>query len=257
VHDRTRITFFEKVNSIEEKKMNRQKRKSNITIAALKVFLGAALLMLVLSAPAYADTIVVFSDGNGCGGSTCWGNVVTLTIHSTGGIGYTVTMTVNTLGNYNPGGVGIGGVDFKFGAGGILTADLTSFNGGATTGWTEGVTNGLNSNGCFTTNGSSFGCSTDSAFLLASASALAPLDGSTYTWVWTATANGTVDGNLIHAGVLFGDFKTTGPPKNPTTSFQSTGIISAQTPEPSSLALFGTGLVTVAGFVRRRTRRNA
>ncbi len=228
----------------------------------LKVLFGATLLM-VICVPVHADTIVVFNNTNGCGGSNCFGNVVTLTIHPTSGNAYQVTMTVDTTNNTNTGS-GIGGVDFKFSDSGILTATLTSAPGGIA-GWSGGVTNGLNSNGCTTTNGSSFGCATDSAFLLAGSSlASLPYTG-TYTWTWDVTAgafNGATD--QIHGGVLFGSLVTTGG-KHPTTSFQSTGIISASglgstppppptnpAPEPGSLMLFGTGLMGLAGIVRKR-----
>lgn len=221
----------------------------------------ALVALLALPSASKADTIITLSGtGASCGGSDCFGNVITLTIHPTGGTSYVVTMTINTSGNTNAGSA-IAGVNFKFGSG-ITSASLISAPPGT---WTTLVANGLNSNGCTTTNGSSFGCSIDSGFINASSLSAAPIvalsSGGTFTWQWNVTAGGTVTGNSVHIGALFGGMKSTGPKTHPNISFQSTGIISASTaapppppqvPEPGTLALFGTGLLAVAGAVRRR-----
>ncbi|HEV8385577.1 MAG TPA: PEP-CTERM sorting domain-containing protein [Candidatus Acidoferrales bacterium] len=227
----------------------------------LKVLFGAALLVVVLSAPAYADTVVILSgSGTTCGGSNCFGTTVTLTIHPTSGNNYTVTMDIDTSG-YNGSGTGISGVDFKFGTG-ITAATLTSAPGG-TGAWTTTL-GALSANGCGT-NSAGFSCSQNDAFLAAGAAAAPLPNNGTYTWTWdvTATGNVTDPANLIHVGAAFGSIVNIGkPPGKPT--YQNSGIISASVPggnfppptnpvpEPGSLALFGTGLVALGGILRRR-----
>jgi len=247
VQKRNRTAFFEKVNSIEEKKMNRQKRKTNITIAALKVFLGAALLMLVLSAPAYADTIGVLNLTN-CGtlGTGCPTATYTFTIGTT-----SATLSIVVTGGVVPGVIGppakgnstFQGVDLGF----TPSNNITGLSGTttATGSWTF-VTGSLSNNSCGGNSGAAV-CS----FYATAAAGFAYTVGTTYSWTWNYNAISPSDiasVGLVHIGANYG-------PKDGQI-VSATGAVSP-IPEPSSLALFGTGLAGVAGFVRRRSRRTA
>jgi hypothetical protein len=256
-----RIAFVEKVNSIEEKKMNRQKRKTNITIAALKVFLGAALLMLVLSAPAYADSIVLTGVLNltspSCGNQTSSTGCPTATYTFTIGTEH-ATLDIKVTGGVVPAFTGpppkfqpmgnstIQGVNLGFTSASDIPT-LTATPGSTTAGgtWTF-ATGALNNSGCQTTSSAGFVCSFDAV-----SAGFAYTVGSTYSWTWNYNAinpNVVFSVGNVHVGANYG-------PQNGLI-VSSTGATSP-TPEPGSLTLLGTGLVSVAGFVRRRMRTNA
>jgi hypothetical protein len=231
--------------------MNRQKRKTNITIAALKVFLGAALLMLVMSAPAYADTIVVTGVLNLTNCGSLSGSCPTATYTFTIGTQH-ATLDIMVTGGVVPGVIGppasgnstFQGVDLGFTPSSNIT--LLSGTTNATGSWTfqEGS---LNNSNCGSNNGA-FLCS---FYATAPLVGFAYTVGTTYSWTWNYNAiSPSVVASVgdVHIGANYGPAKGT--------IVSATGATSP-IPEPSSLALFGTGLVTVAGFVRRRTRRNA
>ena len=206
-------------------------------------------LALVLASPANATPI-----GPNCG--TCQGGIYTLTYNTVPvsqtatTVTYQVTLTINTTG-YNGGGVAIDNVAVKVSSS-LSAATLVSAPGGV--GMWNLTVGGISASGC-NGSGSGFECAD------ATANTAAPLPHSgTYSWVFNLTmptnslltgnlggsikvryvdAKGKKVGALVSEDITIDSFTPQPPPNNPV-------------PEPSSLALLGTGLMSVAGMVRRR-----
>jgi hypothetical protein len=238
--------------------------------------LFVALLVFGLAGVAAADTITTTCP-NADASTTC---DFTLTYGLTTVAGPTdlvqITLTIDTADTASLTDV-IRDVAFK-----VVSSD-TDISGtptlttapGSTGAWTVSVS-GLNANGCSDTTSPGFVCATDSD--------TAPLDGSTYTWVFTMTI---LDGSLLTdplaatvkalycndtSGVV-GDGTTGndcssvnflgltsenitlqpvgGSPVGGETVGGSTGV-----PEPNSLTLIGTALLALAGGAKVLRRRS-
>lgn len=187
--------------------------------------------LAILAFPAHANTVGSISlIGCGSAGSGCPNGTYSFSIGAT-----SATLTIHVTGPVNSQNNFVSAVNLGFTASSNIhvTGGSTSF-GGTWTFTTGPVTNA----GC----GSSSG-----AFICAASSPGVHIaQGGTYTWTWNYTLVGNApiaSPSNVHIGVNY-------DPHN--------GFIVSQTgatnpvPEPGSLALLGTGLLSLAGIVRRR-----
>lgn len=198
-------------------------------VRVMTKFLLLLAMAFLLTASAQANTIGTLTLTNcGSAGSGCPGATYSFNIGTTSA---TLTITIN--GPVNSTNNIIQSVNLGFTQSSNISGLTLSANPAGI--WTS-TTGSLNNNGCGTNNGA-FVCATSSP-------GVTIVQGNTYIWTWTynALSPSTIFsvGN-VHIGADY-------DPHNGRIVSQT----GAQVPEPASLLLFGTGLISIAGVVRRR-----
>ena len=198
----------------------------------MKRMLLLVLLALALPMAAFANNSVDFTNSGGTlSGSSAGLSLSGSSLIAMGGSGGLITGSLGTV-NFSTAGLISGNLQSggTFDAGGSFTI---VGNG------TNGVFNGTIFNGSFT------GPVTWTVITLANGTHNYTLQGSlTGTWYSGATVNGATVQLTINTGKSFFDG----------TTMISSGDTNIVVPEPGSLTLLGTGLVGLAGILRRKMK---
>ncbi|HLZ91568.1 MAG TPA: PEP-CTERM sorting domain-containing protein [Candidatus Acidoferrum sp.] len=197
--------------------------------------LSFLILAMLFVTSAKGDTMGTLTLTN-CGtvGTSCPGATYSFDITSTSA---TLTITLNSVPNSSND--LITGVDLGFTASkNISNLQLV----GAPSGFSLTDTGSLDNSGCGGNGG---------AFICSSGPGVTVSDGQTYTWMWTFINSGnTAASGDVHIGANYG------PASGLIVSCTINGGCTSPSPvpEPASMVLLGTGLLTLGGFARRLKR---
>jgi hypothetical protein len=211
-------------------------------LSKLGVALFSAALLLGAGATAHALSIT-YNDGNGCGGSTCFGSVYTLESTSLGSNQYQLDLSINTAGFTSAVATGLDGVAIKVVANSNDIV-INNFSSSAASFSSAGEL-GLNANGCGG-GGGGFLCAASS-----NTGGVAAPDG-TYTFQWLATiSNGKFFANANDWSLKALYVNSAGDGRGLTSA---TG---GSVPVPGTLVAFGLGFLLFIGWQYYRSRHRS